>query len=120
MTINKFHSRVIDLFQLSHVTNLALSPVGTIHLLSSTVIHRLLLFLELTNALTNRHAVRYGARHILTLARVNLKQSPDSLAHVATTSRLDLTLGSVFQKTLHLGAIGRRALGRGTRGGVEK
>jgi hypothetical protein len=117
MTTNKFHSRVIDQF---HVTNLALSPVGTIHLLSSTVVHCLLLFLELTNALTNRHAVRYGARHILTLARVNLKQSPDSLAHVATTSRLDLTLGSVFQKTLHLGAIGRGALGRGACGGVKK
>mmetsp|Transcript_17821 Transcript_17821/g.27540 ORF Transcript_17821/g.27540 Transcript_17821/m.27540 type:complete len:137 (-) Transcript_17821:241-651(-) len=99
-----------------------LSPtaVDPIHLLSSSVVHSLLLFLQLTYALANGHTVWNWATCGLTLPCVNLKKSPYPLADVTTSGGFLLTLSPVFQKTFHFGTISRGALGRIARRSMQK
>jgi len=73
------------------------TTVMTIHFLSSSVIHRLLLFDQLTEPFSDGHTVRYRTLFGFALTRVNLKKSPDSLTHMAPSSSFDLTMCSVFE-----------------------
>lgn len=100
--------------------SLALPPVGPIHFLPPTIIHGLLLLLELTEAFSNGHAIRYWALQRLALTGMDLKQSPDAFAHVAPTARFHLTLGTVLEETLHLGTIRTRTFGTAARGGMQQ
>jgi hypothetical protein len=85
--------------------SLALSTVGAIHFLTASVVHCLLLQLQLTNTLSKCHAVRDMASLRFTLPSVDLEESPDSLAHITASRSLDSAFITVFQKSLHLGAI---------------
>ena len=96
------------------------SSVNSVHFLAATIVHGLLLLLQLSDTFSNGHAVWNGARGGLALTSVDLKQGPNALANVAASRGLLLALRSVLQETLHFRTIGRRALGRGARRGVQK
>ena len=76
------------------------------------------MLLELPHAFANGHTVGHATNLGLALSRMDLKQCPNALAHIAATGSFDLTLGTVLEKTLHLGAVGRWALGRVASSGV--
>ena len=90
------------------VSFLALPAIRAIHFLTSTIVHGLLLFLQLTNTLTQCHTVRHVTRFSFALTGMDLEKGPDSLTYVATASSLDAALLAVLQKSLHLGAVCRR------------
>lgn len=94
--------------------------VVTIHFLASAIVHCLLLLLELAESFSNRHTVWYWTCSCLALSRMQLKQSPDSLAHMTATRGLHLALSSMLQQPLHLGAIGRWARRRAASSSVEQ
>ena len=85
--------------------SLSLSPVGTVHFQSTTVVHGLLLLPELSNAFTNCHAIWYQTSLLLALAGVDLQQGPNALTDITATSGFHLTLRTVLQQTLHFGTI---------------
>ena len=68
----------------------ATMSVSSIHFLTPSVIHGLLLLLDLTNTVAYRVTLRDVARPFLTLLSVNAKQSPYSLAYFACTMSLFL------------------------------
>ena len=80
-------------------------PVGTVHLLPTTIIHSLLLLGQLADALPDSHALWNRTDGILALLCVDAEQSPDPLADAASTSGLYLARPSVLHVGLHLGTI---------------
>jgi len=88
-----------------------ISSVGSIHFLPPSVVHGLLLLLQLSYPLTNGHTIRHWTRRGLTLARMDLQKRPNSFADIATPRRFDLALSSVFQQSLHLCTVGGWTLG---------
>ena len=99
---------------------LSLATVRPIHFLSPTIIHGLLLLLQLTNALADCQTVWHWAAVVLALPRVDLQQSPDSLAHIATTNSLNLALRTMFQQPFHLSTICRWTCCRGASSSMLK
>jgi hypothetical protein len=99
---------------------LALSPVDAVHLLTSTIVHGLLLLLELTDALANRHATGHGTLVGLALSSVDLQQRPDSFADIAPTGSLDGAGAAVLQQALHLCTVGGRTFRSVASGGVKE
>jgi hypothetical protein len=83
------------------------SSVDSIHFLSSSIVHRLLLLLQLSNYFPDSHTIWYRTLIGLALTCVDLKESPDSLTNIASACCLLLTLSAVFQKTLHLRTVRR-------------
>jgi hypothetical protein len=61
-----------------------------VHLLTTAIIHGLLLFRQLTNPFSNDQALRNLAIRILTLLSMNAQQRPNPFAYLATTAGLDL------------------------------
>jgi hypothetical protein len=61
-----------------------------VHLLTTAIIHSLLLFRQLTNPLSNGRALRNLAPRILALLSMNAQQRPNPFANLATTIGLDL------------------------------
>ena len=92
--------------------------VGLIHHLPTSIIHRLLLQLKLPVSLTYRHTIGHGAIFLFTLLCVDLEEGPNTLAHIAPAGGFDFALCSMLEESLHLGAVGRLALGRPARRGV--
>jgi hypothetical protein len=62
----------------------------TIHFLSPTIVHSLLLFLQLTHFLADHHALWNRTNRILTLLSMDSKQSPDSFTDTASSLNLCL------------------------------
>lgn len=84
----------------------------TIHFQSTSVIHCLLLFLQLAHFFTNGIALWYWTIRVLALLRVDAQQGPYTLANFTTTLHLDATGTRMFQVTLHLRTVaGRTCLG---------
>ena len=65
-------------------------------------------------------AVGHGAVVRLALPSVKLEEGPDAPAHVASAPGLDLAARAVLEQPLHLGAVGRRALGQPALGRVQQ
>lgn len=84
--------------------------ISLVHHLPAAIIHSLLLQLKLSVPLPNGQAV--GHRTILSLALpgVYLQQGPNTLADVASPIGLNFAASTVFEQSLHLGTVGRRAL----------
>ena len=96
------------------ITNKTLTPsaaVYAVHFLPSTVVHRHLLLLQLTEPFPNGSAIRYRTLLRLTLTSMDLEQRPDALADVTASIGLDLARRAVLKQALHLGAVRRGAVG---------
>ena len=86
----------------------------TIHLLTTTVVHSLLLFLKLPHLLADRHTLWDRTDRLLALLRMDTEQRPDALTNSTAALVLDLADTSMLQIVLHLGAICRGASSGGT------
>lgn len=94
--------------------------IRLIHHLPAPIIHRLLLQLELLVSFSNGQAVGYRTMFSLTLPSVNLEEGPNAFADIAPAVCFDLAPITVFEKSLHLGTVGRGACGRSACGGVQE
>ena len=94
--------------------------IGLVHHLSAPIIHCLLLQLKMPEFFSNGQAVGNRAIVGLTLSSVNLEEGPDAFADIAPAVCFDLATITVFEKSLHLGTVGRVACGGSARGGVQE
>ena len=76
--------------------------------------------LELLVSFSNGQAVGYRTMFSLTLPSVNLEEGPNAFADIAPAVCFDLAPITVFEKSLHLGTVGRGACGRSACGGVQE
>ena len=98
------------LYLILRLQNSSCSSINSVHFLTTTVVHCLLLFLQLTYPFTDRHTIRYRTWLCLTLTSMDLKESPYPFAYITPTRGLNLTLCPVLQKAFHFGTIGRWTL----------
>jgi hypothetical protein len=68
----------------------AIMPV---HLLTTTIIHGLLLFRQQANSVSNGRALRNLASRILAFLSMKAQQRPNPFANLATTTGFDLKTG---------------------------
>jgi len=93
--------------------------IVTIHLLSSSVVHCLLLFRKLPEPFPNSIAFRYRALCLFARACVYLKKGGDFFTDAASTVGLRLTGFGVLEKPFHFGTVVRRAAGIFAAAGVH-
>mmetsp|Transcript_18324 Transcript_18324/g.23597 ORF Transcript_18324/g.23597 Transcript_18324/m.23597 type:complete len:128 (+) Transcript_18324:120-503(+) len=79
-----------------------------IHFQTPTIIHSLLLFLQLPHLLSDSVTLGNGAFVVLTLLSMDTQKGPDSFAYSATSLNFDSTDARMFEVVLHLRTIGGR------------
>ena len=77
----------------------------SIHFETTTIVHCLLLLLELAHLRANGIALWDRTVRVLALLGMNSKQRPNALANLAATKDLDTTSVGVLEIILHLGTI---------------
>lgn len=86
----------------------------TIHLYTTTIVHSLLLFLELSHFLANASTLWNRTITVFALLGMESKQGPYPLANAASPVDFRLADLRMLQILLHFRAIGRAAITRST------